>query len=113
MHKLTYVIFSLLFSMCSETAAKRSNQFDQVAVKMVILAALSSMYGLVGAAAYPVDLLNYDTSNGVSLLRIAADAVVPVRAALTLHSIHDNKVCKFDVLQVSPFLAALACPQYV
>jgi RNase P/RNase MRP subunit POP5 len=97
----------------SELGTKRSNQLDQVAAKMVILAALSSMYGLLGAAAYPVDLLNYDTSNGVCLLRIAADAVVPVRAALTLHSNHDSKLCKFDILQVSPFLAALACPQFV
>ncbi|KAG5192011.1 hypothetical protein JKP88DRAFT_152856, partial [Tribonema minus] len=83
-----------------------------IALKEAILDALKAMFGVVGSAAYEVDVLSYDTSDGAAILRIASDALVPVRAALTLKGSHGNAPIRFAVLHASPFLAALACPRF-
>ena len=91
----------------------RYSEHDQlVIIKTTIVETLKGLYGLVGAAQYPVDLLQCSSSSSSRhecILRVEKAALVPVRAALTLTvQLYSGEQCKIDVLQVSPFLAGLA-----
>ncbi|CAM9710643.1 unnamed protein product [Choristocarpus tenellus] len=71
------------------------------------------MYGEVGAASYPVDVLSWDSVSGRASLRVLESTIVPVHAALTLVGSYEGLPCAMTVLGISPFLAGLACERFL
>ncbi|XP_035676454.1 ribonuclease P protein subunit p14-like [Branchiostoma floridae] len=80
---------------------------DVLTFRTVIMKAMMSMYGEIGAAV-PIDILKYDVETMSAILRVAGSNMVKLWGALTMLSYYDEKPCAFRVEQVSPFLMALA-----
>ncbi|XP_056130527.1 ribonuclease P protein subunit p14 [Lampris incognitus] len=78
-----------------------------VELKQLIISALRSLYGEVGAA-FPFDLLKYEEETLTAVLRVYSRGLVKLWSSLTLLGSCRNQSCAFRVLQVSPFLLALS-----
>ncbi|XP_029456929.1 ribonuclease P protein subunit p14 [Rhinatrema bivittatum] len=75
--------------------------------KQLILSALRDLHGEVGAALL-FDVLTFDEKSLSAILRISNRGLVKLWSALTLLGSYQNHKCAFRVLQISPFLLALA-----
>ncbi|XP_066284951.1 ribonuclease P protein subunit p14-like [Branchiostoma lanceolatum] len=80
---------------------------DVLTFRTVIMKAMMSMYGEVGAA-IQIDILKYEDETMSAILRVAGSNMVKLWGALTMLSYYDEKPCAFRVHQVSPFLMAFA-----
>lgn len=56
----------------------------------------------------PVDVLAYEEKTLCAILRVISSGLVKLWSALTLQGFYQNRRCAFRVLQMSPFLLALA-----
>jgi hypothetical protein len=92
-------------------------------VQSMCVQATRSMFGLIGAGKFAVDVLQWSAASaassdddgdavhcaGTGILSLCdATHLVPVRAALTLLSTYGGKACRVTVTQYSPALASLA-----
>ncbi|XP_040215146.1 ribonuclease P protein subunit p14-like isoform X2 [Rana temporaria] len=75
--------------------------------KSLIVSAVKELHGEVGASC-PLDLLKYDDKTLSAILRINSSGFVKLWTSLTLLGHYQNQECSIRVLQVSPFLLALA-----
>ncbi|XP_056380440.1 ribonuclease P protein subunit p14 [Hyla sarda] len=75
--------------------------------KSLILSALRELHGEVGAS-FPLDLLKYDGKTLHAILRIKSEGLVKLWTSLTLLGRYQGQQCSIRVLQMSPFLLALA-----
>ncbi|XP_077984500.1 ribonuclease P protein subunit p14-like [Glandiceps talaboti] len=82
-------------------------QVDVLLFKAIIVKALLTMYGEVGAA-ITVDVLKYNEDSKEAILRVHNSGFSKLWSALTLFGQYLNKECVFRVHQVSSCLMALA-----
>ena len=77
--------------------------------RSVLVDSIRSLFGVVGAGVYGVDLLSFSADTATGLVAIDAAAAVPVRAAWTLCGKTDSgRACHIRVLQSSAFLLSIA-----
>ncbi|KAM5148918.1 ribonuclease P protein subunit p14 isoform 1-T2 [Mantella aurantiaca] len=75
--------------------------------KSLIVSAVKELHGEVGASC-PLDLLRYDEKTLSAILRIHSSGFLKLWTSLTLLGQYQNQECSIRVIQVSPFLLALA-----
>ncbi|XP_018417954.1 PREDICTED: ribonuclease P protein subunit p14 [Nanorana parkeri] len=75
--------------------------------KSLIVSAVKELHGEVGASC-PLDLLKYEEKTLSAILRIRSSGFVKLWTSLTLLGQYQNQACSVCVIQVSPFLLALA-----
>ncbi|XP_066554323.1 ribonuclease P protein subunit p14 [Amia ocellicauda] len=81
--------------------------FNPAQFKHLIISALRGLYGEVGAA-FPFDVLKFEEDTRTAVLRVYSSGLVKLWSALTLLGYHQNELCAFRVIQVSPILLALS-----
>ncbi|XP_070559744.1 ribonuclease P protein subunit p14-like [Ptychodera flava] len=84
-----------------------SFQVDGLLFKAIIVKALLSMFGEVGAA-IKVDVLKFDEDTGEAILRVHHSGIGKLWTALTLYNKYSQQECAFRVQQVASCLMALA-----
>ncbi|XP_032892511.1 ribonuclease P protein subunit p14 [Amblyraja radiata] len=82
-------------------------RLSDAAFKQTIVAALRGLHGEIGAA-LPVDVLKFEERSLTAILRVRGSDLVKLWSALTLVASCKDKKCAFRIIQVSPFLLALA-----
>jgi RNase P/RNase MRP subunit POP5 len=87
--------------------------FDRKLVKSIIVQATRGLFGVVGSAAWTVDVVDWNAQSRRAVLRVPADALVRVRAALTLFRSFRGEPCRFDVDRASADLRSLACERHL
>ncbi|XP_072276982.1 ribonuclease P protein subunit p14 [Pyxicephalus adspersus] len=75
--------------------------------KSLIVSAIKDLHGEAGASC-PLDLLKFDEKTLSGILRVNSSGLVKLWTSLTLLGQYQNQECSFRVIQVSPFLLALA-----
>lgn len=76
----------------------------------LVQVAMRSLFGEFGAAE-PVTVVSWDKEKGEAVIRLAWEAGVNVRAALTLLGEWRTKRCRVDVLRTAPALELLPSSQ--
>jgi len=82
-------------------------QLDAVTFKGLLLQALDSLHGKIGAA-LNVDVLRFEAKTMEAIVRVRERGLVKLWSALTLFSYYQDRQCAFTVIQVSPHLLSLA-----
>ncbi|KAM4721545.1 ribonuclease P protein subunit p14 [Rhinophrynus dorsalis] len=95
-----YLKIQLVFS--DEGVRLNAAQFKQL-----IISALKDLHGEVGAS-FPLDLLRYDEKTFCAILRICSSGLAKLWTSLTLLGHYQSHECTIRIIQVSPFLLALA-----
>ncbi len=87
----------------------------ELVVKKICVEAIKAMFGADGAAKFGGDHLSVlqlwagaNDRTTIALISVVPDAVVSVRAALTVMGAYDKQNVRVSVIAASPFLAALA-----
>jgi RNase P/RNase MRP subunit POP5 len=72
------------------------------AVQQIVRTSLRDACGELALSTWPVDVLMHDATKSCAVLRCAAEHVIGLRAALTLHTAN-----RIDVVQAEPTLALI------
>ncbi|RWS17325.1 ribonuclease P protein subunit p14-like isoform X2 [Dinothrombium tinctorium] len=84
----------------------QSNNIHERTFKIIIMSALKSLFGDVGAA-INVDIIKYDSSEKRAFIRFPAKQFVRVRSALTLLSSWEKQNCTFRIHKICHSLSSL------
>ena len=77
--------------------------------RALLVESVKSLFGVVGAGMYGIDVLSFDASSVSGLVAIDSAYVTPVRSSFALCGSTDgSRQCHIRVLQSSAFLAVLA-----
>ena len=77
--------------------------------RAVLTESVKSLFGVVGAGMFGLDVLSFDAATSSGLVSIDSSHVVPVRSSFALCASTDgSRQCHIRVLQSSAFLASLA-----
>ncbi|CAH3019327.1 unnamed protein product [Porites evermanni] len=80
---------------------------EAVTFKSILLQALDSLHGKIGAA-LNVDILKFDAKSMEAIVRVRERGLVKLWSAMTLFSYYQDRQCAITVIQVSPHLLSLA-----
>ena len=77
--------------------------------RSVLTESIRSLFGIIGASLYPVDVLSFDPATCAGLISIDAAHLTPVHSAFTLTGRTDaGRQCHIRVTRSSAFLPALS-----
>lgn len=82
-------------------------QLDALIFKSLLLQALDSLHGKIGAA-LNVDVLKFDSKSMEAIVRVRERGLVKLWSSMTLFSYYQDRQCAITVIQVSPHLLSLA-----
>ncbi|XP_071960052.1 ribonuclease P protein subunit p14-like [Antedon mediterranea] len=85
----------------------KPSDIDILAIKSIINNAIVQLHGH-SVSALTLDLMRFDKKNMEGILRVPSCGFVQVWSSLTLLNQHEGKACVCHVLQVTPYLLALA-----
>lgn len=95
-------------SSSSSTASPAVHTVTALLAKGIVVSAVRSMFGIVGAARWQLDLLEWDERTATGILATDRVAAVPVRGALTLCGAFEQLACRIQVVASSAFLLSLS-----
>ena len=77
--------------------------------RAVLTESVKSLFGVVGAGLYCIDVLTFDASTATGIIAIDSSHVVPIRSAFALcGGTEGGRQCHIRVVQSSAFLTSLA-----
>ncbi|KAL4655824.1 hypothetical protein GN956_G6176 [Arapaima gigas] len=91
---------------------KEGKTLNEAFFKQLIIDALRSLYGEIGAA-FPFDVLKFEEKSLTAVLRVYNSGLVKLWSALTLLGSYQNEACAIRVIQVSPFLITFDTMNFV
>merc|ERR1719223_494364 len=92
------------------STSSSSTRLTVALVKRITSNAVNNMFGLVGAGRWDVQVLGVDAASATALLAVCKEGLVPVRSAITLYGVHNEKPCRITVVDSQPFLLSMASP---
>ena len=76
--------------------------------RAVLAESVKSLFGVVGAGMYGIDVLTFDASTVSGIISCESSHVVPIRSSFALCGSTEGRQCHIRVLQSSAFLTSLA-----